>query len=103
MQAGYNVRWPGRPTNRGHGRDIVAVGLLPATSLSIPVVAGGIGVELGLLEPANYAALVAAGLLSVIVFPRLAVFLLARGAEASAPGVRADGSLSGDDRPRPGP
>ncbi|CPS06420.1 integral membrane ion antiporter [Mycobacteroides abscessus subsp. abscessus] len=91
-----------RPLLAG-GRDVLAAGLLQATSLSIPVVAGGIGVELGLLEPANYAALVAAGLLSVIVFPRLAVFLLARGAEASAPGVRADGSLSGDDRPRPGP
>ena len=96
----------------GHRRDIVAVGLLQATSLSIPVVAGGIGVELGLMQPANYAALVAAGLLSVIVFPRLAVLLLARSAEESAPSdVCADDGLGGavepsrenDDRPRPGP
>ena len=91
-----------------------AAGLLQATSLSIPVVAGGIGVELGLLQPANYAALVAAGLLSVIVFPRLAVLLLARGANESAlPDVGADDSPNGgcsppveprresDDQPRP--
>jgi Kef-type K+ transport system membrane component KefB len=69
----------------GSRRDVLAAGLLQATSLSIPVVAGGIGVELGLLQPANYAALVAAGLLSVIVFPRVAVVLLARGARKSAP------------------
>ncbi|MBL3752992.1 cation:proton antiporter [Mycobacteroides abscessus subsp. massiliense] len=69
----------------GSGRDVLAAGLLQATSLSIPLVAGGIGVELGLLQPANYAALVAAGLLSVIAFPRLAVLLLARSAKESAP------------------
>jgi Kef-type K+ transport system membrane component KefB len=80
----------------GGSRDVLAAGLLQATSLSIPVVAGGIGVELGLLQPANYAALVAAGLLSVIAFPRLAVLLLARGAKETAPlDVGADDSLNG--------
>jgi len=69
----------------GSGRDVLAAGLLQATSLSIPLVAGGIGVELGLLQPANYAALVAAGLLSVVIFPRLAVLLLERSAKESAP------------------
>lgn len=96
----------------GQSRDVVAVGLLQATSLSIPVVAGGIGVELGLMQPANYAALVAAGLLSVIVFPRLAVLLLARGTKEPAPSdVRAQDDLDDavepsreiDDRPRPNP
>ena len=96
----------------GQGRDVVAVGLLQATSLSIPVVAGGIGVELGLMQPANYAALVAAGLLSVIVFPRLAVLLLARGPkEPASSDVRAEDGLDdavdqrreNDDRPRPSP
>jgi Kef-type K+ transport system membrane component KefB len=57
---------------------LVAGGLLHATSLSIPVVAGQIGVELGLLDPESYVALVAAGLLSVIVFPLLALTLLMR-------------------------
>jgi hypothetical protein len=55
---------------------LVAGGLLQATSLSIPVVAGQIGVDLGLIRPENYVALVAAGLLSVIVFPLLALTLL---------------------------
>ncbi|OKH77446.1 hypothetical protein EB75_01715 [Mycobacterium sp. ST-F2] len=96
----------------GQSRDVVAVGLLQATSLSIPVVAGGIGVELGLMQPANYAALVAAGLLSVIVFPRLAVLLLERGTKEPAPSdVRAHDGLDdavdprreSDDRPRPNP
>ena len=96
----------------GSRREVVAVGLLQATSLSIPVVAGGIGVELGVMQPANYAALVAAGLLSVIAFPRLAVLLLARWSKESAPSdVRAADGLDGavepsresDDRPRPNP
>jgi Kef-type K+ transport system membrane component KefB len=55
---------------------LIAGGLLQATSLSIPVVAGQIGVELGLMGPESYVALVAAGLLSVIVFPLVALTLL---------------------------
>jgi len=58
------------------GSQLVAGGLLQATSLSIPVVAGQIGVELGLIRPENYVALVAAGLLSVIIFPLVALTLL---------------------------
>jgi Kef-type K+ transport system membrane component KefB len=54
-------------------RQVVAAGLLQATSLSIPVVAGSIGVDLGLIRPDNYVALVAAGLLSVVAFPLLAL------------------------------
>ena len=55
---------------------LVAGGLLQATSLSIPVVAGQIGVDLGLIRPTNYVALVAAGLLSVVIFPLVALTLL---------------------------
>jgi len=61
---------------------VAAAALLQATSLSIPVVAGQIGVDLGLLRPTNYVALVAAGLLSVIVFPLISLTLL-RNARAS--------------------
>jgi Kef-type K+ transport system membrane component KefB len=53
-----------------------AAALLQATSLSILVVAGQIGVQLDLLRPAVYAALVAAGLLSVLLFPLTALTLL---------------------------
>ena len=48
---------------------VMIAGLLQATSLSIPVVGGSIGVDLGLISPENYLALVAAGLVSVIAFP----------------------------------
>jgi Kef-type K+ transport system membrane component KefB len=63
------------------GSQLVAGGLLQATSLSIPVVAGQIGVDLGLIRPTNYVALVAAGLLSVIVFPLVALTILRGRAE----------------------
>ena len=63
---------------------LVAGGLLQATSLSIPVVAGQIGVDLGLIRPINYVALVAAGLISVIVFPLVSLTLL-RGGTDQAP------------------
>lgn len=58
-------------------RQLAAASLLQATSLSIPIVAGAIGVDLGLIRPDNYVALVTAGLLSVVVFPLLAPPLLA--------------------------
>ncbi len=58
----------------------VAAALLQATSLSFLVVSGQIGVQLDLIRPATYAALVAAGLLSVLIFPLTALTLL-RGAE----------------------
>jgi Kef-type K+ transport system membrane component KefB len=54
----------------------LAAALLQATSLSILIVAGQIGVQLDLLRPAVYAALVAAGLLSVVLFPVTALTLL---------------------------
>jgi hypothetical protein len=52
--------------------------LLQATSLSIPVVAGQIGVDLGLIRPTHYVALVAAELRSVVIFPLVALTLLRR-------------------------
>jgi Kef-type K+ transport system membrane component KefB len=63
-------------------RRSVAAGLLQATSLSFFVVAGEIGMELGLIGRATGAALIAAGLLSVLMFP-LAALLLLRGATES--------------------
>jgi Kef-type K+ transport system membrane component KefB len=60
---------------------ILAAALLQATSLSFLIVAGQIGVELDLLRPAVYAALVAAGLLSVLLFPAAALTFLRSGEE----------------------
>ena len=60
-------------------RGAVAAGLLQATSLPFLVAAADIGVELGELRPATGAALVLAGLLSVLLFPLIALVLLRGG------------------------
>lgn len=66
------------------GKRTVAAGLLQATSLPFIVAATQIGLELGDIRQATGAALVAAGLLSVIAFPPTALFLVEkRGREAS--------------------
>jgi Kef-type K+ transport system membrane component KefB len=60
----------------GARRTIIA-GLLQATSLPFIVAASMIGVEIGVLDAASSAALIGAGLLSVLIFPLLAATLLA--------------------------
>jgi len=60
-------------------RRAVAAGLLQATSLPFIVAATAIGVALGLIAPATAAALVGAGLLSVIAFPVISLILLQAG------------------------
>jgi Kef-type K+ transport system membrane component KefB len=62
----------------GLRRTIVA-GLLQATSLPFIVAASMIGVDLGVISEATSAALIGAGLLSVLIFPLLAATILARG------------------------
>jgi Kef-type K+ transport system membrane component KefB len=71
-----NLRSQGR-------RASVAAGLLQATSLPFIVTATQIGVELGQITPVTAAALVFAGLLSVLIFPVVALGLL-RGGDPSA-------------------
>jgi len=65
------------------GRRAVVAALLQATSLPFIVVASQIGLDLGLLRPATGAALVAAGLLSVLLFPMGALVLLRHEAVAA--------------------
>src|SRR5216683_3663003 len=62
----------------GARRSVIA-GLLQATSLTFIVAATQIGLVLGLITRATGAALIVAGLLSVLIFPLLAVTLLRRG------------------------
>jgi Kef-type K+ transport system membrane component KefB len=57
-------------------RQMLAAALFQATSLSFLVVGGQIGVQLNLIRPVVYAALVAAGLLSVLLFPVTALTLI---------------------------
>src|SRR5437660_561527 len=59
-------------------RATAALGLLQATSLPFIVTATQIGVTLGKLSPVTAAALVCAGLLSVLIFPSSALTLLRR-------------------------
>ena len=60
------------------GRQVVAAGLLQATSLSVPVVAARIGTQLHTIDADTSAAIVTAGLLTVVLFPPLALFVLSR-------------------------
>jgi Kef-type K+ transport system membrane component KefB len=59
------------------GRTAVAA-LLQATSLPFIVAATAIGTDIGVISSANAAALIAAGLLSVVVFPAAALTLIRR-------------------------
>src|SRR5215213_1604683 len=64
-------------------RRTLVAGILQATSLPFIVAASAIGLELGLIDAAEGAALIGAGLLSVLVFPVLGLALLRGGAEAA--------------------
>jgi Kef-type K+ transport system membrane component KefB len=75
----------------GARRSIIA-GLLQATSLTFIVAATQIGLVLGVITRATGAALIVAGLLSVLIFPVLALTLLRRGGPGPASqSIRAEG------------
>lgn len=63
----------------GRSKALIA-GLLQATTLPFIVAATQIGLQLGVVTQASAAALIAAGLLSVIIFPATGLALLRRGA-----------------------
>jgi Kef-type K+ transport system membrane component KefB len=67
------------------GRRTAIAGLMQATSLPFIVAATAIGEELGLVSPAEGAALVGAGLLSVLLFPAIGLSLLTRGQKPATP------------------
>jgi len=58
------------------GREVAVAALLQATSLPFIVAATAIGTSLGAIEPGTAAAFIAAGLLSVILFPASSLSLL---------------------------
>jgi Kef-type K+ transport system membrane component KefB len=60
-------------------RETAVAALLQATSLPFIVAGSMIGIELGVIDEATGAALIAAGLLSVLVFPLAALTLLRQG------------------------
>lgn len=70
-------------------RETAAAGLLQATSLPFLVTTAMIGVDTGLLSGVTAASLVAAGIVSVLVFPATALTLLRpRGRDTVSPGPR---------------
>jgi len=81
------------------GQRAAIAGLLQATSLPFIVAASAIGVNLGLLSAAESAALIAAGLLSVVLFPITGLALLRRaGMPAIAPAAPAR-RATGEEQP----
>jgi Kef-type K+ transport system membrane component KefB len=60
------------------GRHTAIAGLMQATSLPFIVAATAIGMQLGLIDAAGSAALIGAGLLSVLIFPVAALTTLRR-------------------------
>jgi Kef-type K+ transport system membrane component KefB len=70
------------------GRRAVVAGLLQATSLPFIVAATMIGLDLKLIDEANAAAFVAAGLLSVLIFPLTALSLLRAEPASGRTGLR---------------
>lgn len=80
----------------GTRRTLVA-GLLQATSLPFIVAASMIGVDLGVIGAATSAALIGAGLLSVVIFPLAAATLLGGG----APGEDCNAAAPTETEPAP--
>src|ERR671929_188461 len=62
------------------GRHTAIAGIMQATSLPFIVAATAIGMDLGLIDAAASAALIGAGLLSVLIFPLAGLLLLRRAA-----------------------
>lgn len=59
-------------------RKTAVAALLQSTSLPFIVAATAIGIDLGAIEPGTAAAFIAAGLLSVVIFPATALALLGK-------------------------
>jgi Kef-type K+ transport system membrane component KefB len=77
-------------------RRVVPAGLLQATSLPFIVAATAIGLDLNLIGPATAAALIGAGLISVVAFPALALGLLQmQGRGAGAPALQSAQTVNG--------
>jgi Kef-type K+ transport system membrane component KefB len=70
------------------GPHTAIAGIMQATSLPFIVAATAIGMELGLIDAAASAALIGAGLLSVLAFPLIGLVLLRRTAEVRERGAR---------------
>ncbi len=80
------------------GRSRAALAILQCTALPLLVVITEIGLETGHMKPENAAALVGAGMLSVLVLPLWGFAVLGEGAERSGSSTVVDGR---GERPTP--
>jgi Kef-type K+ transport system membrane component KefB len=80
-------------TAAGSARRAGIAALLQSTSLPFIIAATAVGTDLGVLGAGTAAALVAAGLLSVLLFPLTALTLLQRGDEPAAAPAAAMGDI----------
>jgi Kef-type K+ transport system membrane component KefB len=71
-------------------RHTAIAGLMQATSLPFIVAAVAIGEDLGLIDAAEGAALIGAGLLSVLLFPAIGLGMLRKGGETAKPKPESD-------------
>jgi Kef-type K+ transport system membrane component KefB len=74
-------------------RKAAIAGLLQSTSLPFIVAATAIGLDLGVIDAATSAALIAAGLLSVVIFPATGLALLRSGGTPRTPPVADEAPL----------
>jgi Kef-type K+ transport system membrane component KefB len=79
--------------------ELAPLALLSATELPLVVVITTIGVAEGRMRPENAAALVAAGMLSVLLYPMVARVLLRRAQTTAPTGVQTDGSTAAGQSP----
>jgi Kef-type K+ transport system membrane component KefB len=80
-------------------RQLPPLALFSSTALPLVVVITTIGVAEGRMRPVNAAALVGAGMLSVLLYPMIARRLLGRAGSAPEPGVEINGSTPANEPP----
>ena len=78
-------------------REVAAAGLLQSTALPLVVTTAMIGLDLGLLDEATAAALIAAGLLSVLLFPVIALSFLQRPRRVTVDVMRTEAGVGSGD------
>jgi hypothetical protein len=76
---------------------------ITATTMPLLIALAEVGLTDGVMIPANAAALVGAGVLSVLIYPSIAAAVSRRDRAAAAPPQAGSGGSSADAGPGPGP
>jgi Kef-type K+ transport system membrane component KefB len=84
-------------------RQRVEMTFITATTMPLLIALAEVGLADGVMIPANAAALVGAGVLSVLIYPSIAAAVSRRDRAAAAPPQAGSGGTSADAGPGPGP